>query len=93
MAFTKKTTCTSAGENIVAQSVCRSIVVGEDEAVAGWPTTNWSWAAPGSTDYKGKTAGTKEEFNKGGRSFYQPGEIVAVITVPGASTTFVQAEQ
>jgi len=92
MAYTKQTTVNSTPENITAQTKCKSIVFGEDEAVAGWPTVAWAWRAPDATDFKGKSSGTKEEWAKPGGAWYEPGEVVAVVKTPSGSSTFTQAE-
>lgn len=93
--YTKQITVNAIGadEEIVVQSVCKSIVFGEDESVTGWPTVNWAWRGPDSTDYKTKTAGTKEEFRKPGGQFFSPGERVAYVKTTTGSSTFTQAEQ
>ena len=92
--FTLALTVNNTGpdETVVAQTVCRSIVFGEDESVAGWPTVNWAWRGPNSVDYKGKTAGTKEEFTKPNGLYFQPGEVVASVKTTAGSSTFTQAE-
>jgi hypothetical protein len=94
--YTKTSTVTAVADfKLTAQTVCKSIIFGEDEAVAGWPTVGWKWkgADPTATDYKGKTAGTKEEFTKAGGAFFQPGEVVAYVQTLSGSSSFTQAEQ
>ncbi len=92
MAYTRQMVVNAVGndEELRAVTVCREIIFGEDDAVAGWPTVNWAWRAPDSTDFKSKTAGTKERFFK--KTGYQPNELVAFVRTLAGSSTFTQAE-
>jgi hypothetical protein len=93
--YTKTSVVTAVADfPLTAQTVCKSIVFGEDDAVTGWPTVGWKWkgADPNSTDYKGKASGTKEEFVKPGGAYFQPGEVVAQVRTLTGSSSFTQAE-
>jgi len=94
MAFTKLMTVNAVGndEEIRAVTVCKKIVFVEDGAIVGGPTVDWAWKAPDSTDYAGKMAGTPEVFDKPGRAWYAPNELVASVKTATGSSTFIQLE-
>lgn len=91
---TKLVTVNNAGsdEQIVAQSVCSKITFGEDESVTNFPTVNWFYKSPTSTDYIKRSSGSRQVFQKPNGSFYQVGELVAYVKTETGSSSFAQEE-
>lgn len=82
-------------EQVVAQTVCRYILFGEDEGVAAWPTVNWEFQRAGADSWISKGAGTKQQFTRPDGGAWQPGEVVANVRVKAGegSSTFAQHEE
>lgn len=91
--YTMTVNNTGNDEQVVVQTVCREVLVGEDEGVANWPTTDWKFKTPGATDYTQKTAGTKQPFTRPLGSFFQPGDVICELATISGSTTFSIVEQ
>lgn len=82
-------------EAVVCTVACRSITIGEDPSVTGWPTTDYNIYGkdPGSTAVR-RPAGTQFTFEKESRqSAFSPGMIVGYVETVTGSTTFLKIEQ
>lgn len=93
---TSQFTVNSVGnpEPVICTLGCRTIVIGEDPSVAGWPTTDFriKGAVPGSSFIQ-RPAGTMYQFQRiSGQAAFSPGDIVGYVDVVTGSTTFFQAE-
>lgn len=97
MARSYKMTVNDTGdpEEVRARTVCRTILFGEDEAVTGWPTVSWQFRRGAADDWIGKTAGTKQGFNRPDGGSWQPNDLVAQVQVTSGegSSTFAQHEE
>ena len=95
MAYTllKTVNAVGADEEIIVQTVCKSVAFVEDPSVAGWPTVDWLWRATDSAEYATRTAGTSQLFTKPGGAWYMPGERVAYVKTATGSSSFQQVEQ
>jgi len=82
-------------EQVVAQTVCQTILFGEDEGVTGWPTVDWQFRRAGTDSWISKTAGTKQTFKHPGGGSFGVGDVVADVQVKagGGSSTFAQHEE
>lgn len=94
MAATLRITVNNTGndEAIIAQTYCRRILFGEDEAVTNYPTVDWLWKAPTSTDYTTRIKGSKQQFEPSPRQLFCPGDIVAYVKTASGSSSFMQEE-
>lgn len=80
---------------VVALTVCRRILVQEDQSVTGWPTSAYQVFVPLSTDGpKTKDAGAEHLFEKPERSYFVPGDVAGYMELVsgGGSTSFSQYE-
>lgn len=96
MSITRTITVNAVGdpEEIKVATVCRRVIIGEDDAVTGWPTTGWSLRMPTMTSTAvGKAAGKTHIFQKSDGRHYQPDEILGYVEVPSGSTTFAISEE
>lgn len=77
---------------IVAQTICRRVTIGEDPAVTGWPTSDFLIAKPGPGNTPRRVqAGAEYEFVA--QVAYQPGDVVGYVELASVgSTTFFQDE-
>ena len=81
-------------EPVICTLGCRTITIGEDPGVAGWPTTDFKvkGSAPGSVAIQ-RPAGTSYQFQRiSGQAAFSPGETVGYVETVTGSTTFFQAE-
>ena len=79
-----------APEQIVAQSVCKKIVIYEN-AQAG--TLDYIWRAPNAASPAvTRPAGSKTEFAAPGGAWFKPGDIVAYVETVSGSFVLVQEE-
>lgn len=80
-------------EVVTAQTVCRTIEVGEDPSVAGWPTTDFKVYVPTSSDGpRQRPAGATYAFVKPPGLFFNPGEVAGYVATVTGATTFFQDE-
>lgn len=94
MSFSFAFTVNNVGndEQVVAQSVCTRIVVGESEGITNFPTVDWEWKGTSGSDYMRKTKGSKMVFETPRGIFFRPGDLVASIRTVAGSSTFAQEE-
>lgn len=92
MAKTKATTLTTTPQNIVVQSSCNSVVVKEDESVAGWPTVALI-ITKGSGDPDTLTAGKSYQFLAPQHCQFAVGTILGTIATTIGTTSGIQDEQ
>lgn len=77
---------------IVAQTQCNRIAVGEDPSVSGWPTSNFLVMKPAPTDDPREIPmGVSYIFERTGGA-YLPGTVVGYIQTVSGTTTFFQDE-
>jgi hypothetical protein len=77
---------------IITQRASRTVIIGEDPSVAGYPTTDYSVMAPTQADDAVRfLAGTKVVFECP-RAFWPAGQVIAYVTPITGSTTFQQIE-
>jgi hypothetical protein len=78
-------------EQVIAQTVCREIVIGEDRSVVGYPTTDYKVRMAESTsDPVQVQAGVLYAFTN--PRYFQPGEVVGYVETVTGSTSFFQDE-
>jgi hypothetical protein len=77
---------------IVAQTQCGEITVGEDPSVSGWPTTDFLVAKPSAanTPRRVSAGGTYTFSALGGR--FMAGAIAGYVEAVSGATTFFQDE-
>lgn len=93
MPFTKSLALTSTPQNVVVQSVCRAVVIKEDESVANWPTAALNYVGGGG-DNDQRTAGKSITINcPGFNRYFNKGDIVGQVSIPSGSTTGIQYEE
>ena len=82
-------------EAVVATCACRTVTIGEDPSVTGWPTTDF--LITGNESGSGaiqRPAGTQWTFEDPLlRRGFKPGDIVGYVETVTGSTTFIQVEQ
>lgn len=85
----------SSPEAVVCTVACRSITIGEDPSVTGWPTSDYNIYGKdaGSTAIR-RPSGTQFTFERTSRqSAFAPSEIVGYVETVTGSTTFLKSEQ
>jgi hypothetical protein len=91
--FTQQITVGSSDfTEVVAQTNCGEVTVGEDPSVIGWPTTDFlvSKARPGNTPRRVSAGGTYTFSALGGR--FDVGAIVGYVEAVSGATSFFQDE-
>lgn len=81
-------------QDIVVQSVCKTVMVKEDEGVANYPTVNLKYRGSSTDDDEVLSAGKPKYISKPGRdTFWQPGDVAGQVGVTTGTTTGVQYEE
>jgi len=80
-------------EAIVAVTVCRKITVGEERAVADYPTTDFR-VRKGAMNTEGTVllAGLSYTFESSPGRFFQPGDVVGWVETLSGASDFYQDE-
>jgi hypothetical protein len=84
-------TLTSVYVNVTVKTVCKFVEIGEDHAVANYPTTAINFKRNSSDSPSQRTAGIPVGFPASGQ-FWQPGDVAGQVALPSGSTTVYQDE-
>lgn len=91
MATTKSLTLTTTPQNITVQTVCNTVVIKEDESVAGWPTVDLILNKSG--DNNTIHAGKSYSFQCSPGKPFLPGQVLGTLATSTGSTSGIQDEQ
>ena len=82
-------------EPVIVTSMCRSVTIGEDPGVAGWPNSDYRVKGTAADSaLTTQPAGTRFTFERRtGQPAYSPGQIIGYVETVTGSTTFLQVEQ
>jgi len=93
VARTKSLALTSTFQDIVVLTVCKTVMVKEDESVAGYPTVNIQYRGSASDDTEELTAGKPKYIGNTNGKPFQVGDVAGQVACKTGSTTGVQYEE
>ena len=80
-------------QDITIQTVCKTVMVKEDESVANYPTINLKFRGSSADDDEVLSAGKPKYISRTGSAWWYPGDVAGQIGVTSGTTTGVQYEE